>query len=244
MQTSNAQQTKIIAHRGAWKEFNLPENSIASLEKAIELKCDGAEFDVRRTLDGVLVVNHDPVYYGDTIQTNTYAYLNRNKLSNGESLPTLEQYFLKGTQDKHKTLLICEIKAAVKDKEQDYLATIETLALAKKLKIEKRIVYISFSKDILLWIKEQYSKATVLYLESDLSIDAVVQNKFDGINLHYTSFKMNSQLSANAKNAGLKTGSWTVNELSDLAMLQQQGVEWITTNQPQQFQKQLKELKQ
>jgi len=243
MQTSSAQQTKIIAHRGAWKEFNLPENSIASLEKAIELKCEGAEFDVRRTLDGVLVVNHDPVYYGDTIQTNTYAFLNRNKLSNGESLPTLEQYFLKGTQDKHKTLLICEIKAAIKDKEQDYLATIETLALAKKLKIEKRIVYISFSKDILSWIKEKQPTATVLYLESDLSIDAVVQNKIDGINLHYTSFKNNSQLSATAKNAGLKIGSWTVNELSDLAILQQQGVEWITTNQPLQFQKQLKTLK-
>ena len=243
MQTSSAQQTKIIAHRGAWKEFNLPENSIASLEKAIELKCEGAEFDVRRTLDGVLVVNHDPVYYGDTIQTNTYAFLNRNKLSNGESLPTLEEYFLKGTQDKHKTLLICEIKAAIKDKEQDYLATIETLALAKKLKIEKRIVYISFSKDILSWIKEKQPTATVLYLESDLSIDAVVQNKIDGINLHYTSFKNNSQLSATAKKAGLKIGSWTVNELSDLAILQEQGVEWITTNQPLQFQKQLKTLK-
>lgn len=243
MQTSYAQETKIIAHRGAWKEFNLPENSIASLEKAIALKCDGAEFDVRRTLDGVLVVNHDPLYFGDTIQTNTYAYLNRNKLSNGESLPTLEQYFLKGTQDKHKTLLICEIKAAIKDKEQDYLATIETLALAKKLKIEKRIVYISFSKDILLWIKEKQPKATVLYLESDMTIDAVLQNKFDGINLHYTAFKMNSQLSENAKKAGLKIGSWTVNELSDLAILQEQGVEWITTNQPQQFQIHLKDLK-
>ena len=244
MQTSSAQQTKIIAHRGAWKEFNLPENSIASLEKAIELKCEGAEFDVRRTLDGVLVVNHDPVYYGDTIQTNTYAFLNRNKLSNGESLPTLEEYYLKGTQDKHKTLLICEIKAAIKDKEQEYLATIETLALAKKLKIEKRIVYISFSKDILSWIKEKQPTATVLYLESDLSIDAVAQNKFDGINLHYTSFKNNSQLSATAKNAGLKIGSWTVNELSDLAILQAQGVEWITTNQPLKFQKQLKDSKQ
>jgi glycerophosphoryl diester phosphodiesterase len=244
MQTSTAQQTKIIAHRGAWKEFNLPENSIASLEKAIELKCDGAEFDVRRTLDGVLVVNHDPVYFGDTIQTNTYAYLNRNKLSNGESLPTLEDYFLKGTQNKHKTLLICEIKAAIKDKEQDYLATIETLALVKKLKIEKRIVFISFSQDILRWIKEKQSKATVLYLESDLSIDAVVQNKFDGINLNYTTFKKNSKLSATAKNAGLKIGSWTVNELSDLTILQEQGVEWITTNQPHQFQKQLKEFKQ
>jgi len=244
MQTSKAQQTKIIAHRGAWKEFNLPENSIASLEKAIELKCDGAEFDVRRTADGVLVVNHDPEYFGDTIQTNTYAYLNRNKLSNGESLPTLEQYFLKGTQDKHNTLLICEIKAAINDKEQDYLATIETLALAKKLKIEKHIVYISFSKEILSWIKEKQPKATVLYLESDLGIEAVVQNKYDGINLHYSTYKNNSQLSEAAKKAGLKIGSWTVNELADLAILQQQGVEWITTNQPQQFQKQLKDLKQ
>jgi len=243
MQISNAQKTKIIAHRGAWKEFSLPENSIASLEKAIEIKCDGAEFDVRRTLDGVLVVNHDPLYFKDTIQTNTYAFLNRNKLSNGESLPTLEQYFLRGTQDKHKTLLICEIKAAIKDKEQDYLATIETLALAKKLKIEKRIVYISFSKDILTWIKEKQPKATVLYLESDMAIDAVVQNNFDGINLHYTSFKMNNQLSANGKKAGLKIGSWTVNELSDLAILKEQGVEWITTNQPQQFQNYLRDLK-
>jgi glycerophosphoryl diester phosphodiesterase len=55
---------------------------------------------------------------------------------------------------------------------------------------------------------------------------------------------MNSALSANAKNAGLKIGSWTVNELSDLVILQQQGVEWITTNQPQQFQNQIKAVKQ
>ena len=137
-------------------------------------------------------------------------------------------------------MLICEIKAAIKDKEQDYLATIETLALAKRLKIEKRIVYISFSKDILLWIKEQQAKATVLYLESDLTIDAVVKNQFDGINLHYTSFKNNIELSETAKKAGLKIGSWTVNELSDLKILIEQGVEWITTNQPQQFQIHLK----
>lgn len=237
-----AQTTKIIAHRGAWKEFNLPENSIAALTKAIDLKCDGAEFDVRRTLDGVLVVNHDPTYYGDTIQTNTYATLNKKKLANGEDLPTLEQYFLKGSQDKHNTLLICEIKAAIENKDQDYLATIETLALAKKLGIEKRIIYISFSKDILTWIKEGQSKATVLYLESDLTIDAVVEKKFDGINWHYTSFKTNNQLSEAAKKAGLMMGSWTVNEISDFKILQNQGVEWITTNHPQQFQHHLKEL--
>ena len=32
LQQMKAQDTKIIAHRGAWKEFNLPENSIAALQ--------------------------------------------------------------------------------------------------------------------------------------------------------------------------------------------------------------------
>ena len=106
-------QTQIIAHRGAWKEFALPENSIAALQKAIELKCYGSEFDVRRTKDGILVVNHDPVYYGDTIELRNYNDLNKKKLSNGENLPTLENYFTTGTRNNPPTLLICEIKEAL-----------------------------------------------------------------------------------------------------------------------------------
>lgn len=240
MHASIAQKTKIIAHRGAWKEFNLPENSIASLEKAIELKCDGAEFDVRRTLDGILVVNHDPTYFGDTIQTNSYDYLNRNKLANGESLPTLAQYFKRGTKGLHGTLMICEIKAAIDDKEQDYLATMETINLVKHMKIDKRVLYISFSPEILKWIKKEQPAATVLYLESNLTISEIVQNSFNGINWHYSNFKSNAAIAESAMKAGLKIGSWTVNEITDLDILQQQGVEWITTNHPAQFLKQLK----
>ena len=44
MSSSFAQKTKIIAHRGAWKEFNLPENSIASLVKAIDLNTHFPQF--------------------------------------------------------------------------------------------------------------------------------------------------------------------------------------------------------
>src|SRR6202034_2428866 len=36
-----------------------PENTLASLEKAIEIGCDYVELDVRRTKDGVLVLMHD-----------------------------------------------------------------------------------------------------------------------------------------------------------------------------------------
>jgi glycerophosphoryl diester phosphodiesterase len=47
----------VVAHRGAHK--TVPENTLASLEKAIELGADYVELDVRRTKDGVLVLMHD-----------------------------------------------------------------------------------------------------------------------------------------------------------------------------------------
>jgi glycerophosphoryl diester phosphodiesterase len=47
----------VIAHRGAHREA--PENTLASLEQAIEIGCDYVELDVRRTKDGVLVIMHD-----------------------------------------------------------------------------------------------------------------------------------------------------------------------------------------
>ncbi len=51
--------TRIVAHRGASAEA--PENTLAAFERAIEVGADIIEFDVRRGLDGKLVVSHDPV---------------------------------------------------------------------------------------------------------------------------------------------------------------------------------------
>lgn len=47
----------VLAHRGAWDQA--PQNSLAAVQRAIELGCDGIEIDVRRTGDGRLVVVHD-----------------------------------------------------------------------------------------------------------------------------------------------------------------------------------------
>jgi len=46
-----------IAHRGASAEEH--ENTVASINKAIELGVDMVEFDLRRTADGVIVLWHD-----------------------------------------------------------------------------------------------------------------------------------------------------------------------------------------
>jgi glycerophosphoryl diester phosphodiesterase len=38
LSSCTAKKNAIVAHRGAWKANNLPENSIASLRHAIDLK--------------------------------------------------------------------------------------------------------------------------------------------------------------------------------------------------------------
>lgn len=47
----------VIAHRG--DHTKAPENTLAAIQKAIEVGCDFVEVDVRRTRDGALVVMHD-----------------------------------------------------------------------------------------------------------------------------------------------------------------------------------------
>jgi glycerophosphoryl diester phosphodiesterase len=239
LQQMKAQDTKIIAHRGAWKEFNLPENSIAALQKAIEIKAFGSEFDVRRTLDGKLVVNHDPTHFGDTIELKTYAALNAKKLSNGEDLPLLQDYFKKGTASNHHTLLICEIKAALLSITTSQLTASETVELAKQLGIEDKIIYISFDFEVLQTIKTLRPNSIVLYLENNKTLEQIMAAKFNGINFNYAQFLGNPSIAANAKKQHLMLGSWTVNKDEDFNHLLEQGIQYITTNFPERYLMQL-----
>ena len=50
--------TQVIAHRGASKAE--PENTVAAFRRAASMGSHAVELDVRRTLDGVLVVHHNP----------------------------------------------------------------------------------------------------------------------------------------------------------------------------------------
>ncbi len=51
-------KTLRLAHRGDWR--GAPENSVAAFTAALAIPaCDGLEFDVRASSDGVPVINHD-----------------------------------------------------------------------------------------------------------------------------------------------------------------------------------------
>ena len=63
----------VIAHRGAWKDTGLPQNSLASFRAAAEMGCHGSECDVWLSADDSLVVYHDAERGGKRIDEMTYA---------------------------------------------------------------------------------------------------------------------------------------------------------------------------
>ena len=50
----------LLGHRGARAVKSIPENTLASFDRALADGCDGFEFDVRLTANGQAVVCHDP----------------------------------------------------------------------------------------------------------------------------------------------------------------------------------------
>src|SRR5215472_15313221 len=63
----------LLGHRGARAVRSIPENTLESFDRALADGCDGFEFDVRLTADGVAVVCHDPSFHGIEIATATSA---------------------------------------------------------------------------------------------------------------------------------------------------------------------------
>jgi glycerophosphoryl diester phosphodiesterase len=72
----------LLGHRGARASRQIPENTLESFELCLEHGCDGFEFDVRCSADGVAVICHDPEVRGLQIESTPAEQL---------ALPTLDE---------------------------------------------------------------------------------------------------------------------------------------------------------
>src|SRR5580698_2516450 len=54
----------LLGHRGARAEKSIPENTLASFDRALAHGCDGFEFDLRMSADGQPVICHDATTHG------------------------------------------------------------------------------------------------------------------------------------------------------------------------------------
>ena len=233
MSVTDAQaQSKVIAHRGAWKTQNLPQNSLASLNHAVELGCFGSEFDVHLTKDNILVVNHDRDYYGIDIETSTYKDLLTTKHPNGESIPTLEEYLNAGKKQ-NTTRLVLELKTSAISKERTLQAVEMCVKMVKKLKMRDVVDYIFFDYDAGKLAHQLDPKAEVAYLNGDIAPAQVKKDGYTGIDYHFNVFKTNPNWIKEAHEAGLTVNVWTVNTEEEMLNLISQNVEFITTDEPE-----------
>ncbi|MDO5987594.1 family 16 glycosylhydrolase [Flavivirga amylovorans] len=223
----------VIAHRGAWKQKNLPQNSIASLKQAIALNCTGSEFDIRMTSDNVLVVTHDRDYHGLVVEASTYNELSKYKLSNGEALPTLKQYLLAGMQNNSTTGFVCEIKPSKIEGRNSMIAN-NVLSLIKELKAEPYILsYISFSYDILKKIKVLDSEAKTQYLDGSKKPDCLKNDGISGLDYLVYKYKKHPEWIEGAKENGVLLNAWVANKTEDLDWLLANDFDYITTDEPE-----------
>lgn len=234
------EKNAIVAHRGAWKKNNLPENSIVSLRHAIDLKLPGSEFDVWRTADDSLVINHDAHYNKLLIEKTNYADLIQLKLSNGENLPTLREYIIEGKKNNKHTLLVCEIKPSEISKERGKTTALKTVETIKKLNADKITCYISFDYEILKQIREVDQKTVLQYLEGNKSPQEVKADMISGVDYHYSVFIKHPEWIKEAKENNIILNAWTVNEASEMDWIIDHKFNYITTNEPELLKERLK----
>ncbi|MEN9547878.1 MAG: hypothetical protein RIR12_469 [Bacteroidota bacterium] len=224
-------QNTVIAHRGAFKQKGLPENSIAALKEAIQLRCAGSEFDIRLTADDSLIINHDPNYHHLDIEKETYSTLAQYKLPNGENLPTLREYLQAGLQNNTSTKLICEIKPSSTKERAKHIAT-KVVEMVKQLNAKSKVVYISFDIDILKQVLQEDARANTQYLNGDLSPHQLQQIGIKGADYHHTVFAKKPEWITEAQKIGIELNAWTVIEATDMEWLLANNFNYITTNEP------------
>ena len=225
-------QNKVIAHRGAWKAQAHPQNSIASLQEAVALGCEGSEFDVWMTADGVLVVNHDADFMGMPIETTSYEQLLSKKHENGEKLSTVEEYLAEGKKQKG-TKLIFEIKPSKISLARSEEVAEKSVKAVKKMKAQKWVDYITFSYEGGLKAIATDPKANVAYLSGDKTPVELKEAGFFGFDYNIGVLKKNPQWIKEAKELGLTVNAWTVNKEEDMKWLLEMGTDFITTDEPE-----------
>jgi glycerophosphoryl diester phosphodiesterase len=225
-------RNKVIAHRGAWKNTSVAENSIEALKHAIRLGCEGSEFDVHMSADSLPVVNHDPAIQGISIAKTNSQELLPLKLSHGETMPTLENY-IKAGMEQNKTKLILEIKPSELGKESSIALTRKIVPIVERLGAQAWVDYISFDFDVCKEVMNLAPYARVSYLNGDKTPSELAAAKLFGLDYHFNVLKKNPEWIKEAKDKSLTINVWTVNEKPLMQELLVQQVDFITTNEPE-----------
>lgn len=101
----------LLGHRGALRYA--PENTIPAFDLALQHGCDGFEFDVRLTADGIAAVCHDPAIHGYSVADTLFATLSK---ASQAAMPTMQEVW-----HRYRTRAFLNVELKVSGIEQQVL---------------------------------------------------------------------------------------------------------------------------
>lgn len=214
----------IIGHRGA--AALEPENTLLSIERAMDIGVDAVEIDVHLSKDKELVVIHDATVDRTTngtglVSSYTVQEIKRLDAGKGEAIPTLQEVI--NLIDK-RVMLIIELKEEGTEK------SVVDLIVRNDL-IDKACV-ISFWHRLVKTVKEMDSriKTGVLLVGSPVSTCIATQASADTLVMKYTF--VDQELVEIAHKKGFKVFIWNIDDQDLLKPYVGMGVDAIGSNDP------------
>lgn len=200
----------LLGHRGARSLRSIPENTLASFDRALADGCDGFEFDVRLTADGLAVVCHDPQCAGVEIADVPV-----------ERLPALPRLEVVLARYHERAFLDIELK----------VAGLEPIvaALVRKVPPQSGFVISSFLPEVIEQMHAQ-DKALPLGLICETRAELARWKELPVEYLIPHSKLVSPEGIAMMRDANKKILVWTVNDAKEMLSFAQTGVDGIISD--------------
>jgi glycerophosphoryl diester phosphodiesterase len=234
-QTLNFNKNCVVAHRGAWKEKGLPQNSIASWREAVRLGCHGSECDVHITADDSLVVTHDLKHHGLPIKESKYADLMKYPLKNGEKMPTFREY-LAEVKRQNTTKLIIDVKTMISD-EYSLRLSREIIRVIEEMEAMPWCEFLGSNIKALQYIQKTTGRR-VAYLGKwreelpEMNPDVVRDNGFVAVDYQNIFYFAHPEWIKTFKKHKVHLNAWTINKEEDMDWFIKHKFDYITTDHP------------
>jgi glycerophosphoryl diester phosphodiesterase len=220
-----------MGHRGA--KTYVAENTIASIEKALELGVDAIEIDVHKCASGELVVFHDFTLDRMTngsgeIAKHTLEQLKRLKVNDQYEIPTLEEVLK--TIDK-KCILNIELKG--RDTALTTCKIVEEYIKTKHWTLEHFLIS-SFQHQELEDVYEFNKQLRIGVLTKASVVEAIeFAETINAYAIHPNAAIVTKDNVSFAQDKGYKVLVWTVNDQPTIDRLKTYGVDGIISDNPE-----------
>lgn len=221
----------VIGHRGAMGHET--ENTLASIQKAMDLGVDMVEIDVFKIKSGEIVVFHDETVDrlsngGGMIEDYNFLEMRQLILDGNHKIPDLQQV-LKLIDN--KVAINIELKGS---NTADKVNFITGHYINNYGWSAENILISSFKWDELRTMRQYNDSIQIAVLTENDPLNALeVAKELKAVAINPYFKTLTKENTAKIHEAGLKVYTWTVNEPEDIQQMKEFGVDGIITNFPE-----------